>query len=183
MRTVTLNEVLAALKEIMPRPILVTGPQRSGTTIAAHILAKELDCRYVDEIEFGWHDHRRARAILAEGGVVMQGPGLCHFAHRYARTGAVIVMMRRNVDDILKSEARIDWRGKDGSNLRYEQEKYQAMFGVTGDNIALIKYQCWDNLQKMHCTSFDLDYDSMSTHPLWRAKSDRKWFRPRQWRP
>ena len=181
---VTLNEVLTALRERRPRSVLVTGPQRSGTTIAAHVLALELGARYVDESEFRVHDHVRAGGILAEGGVVVQGPGICHVAHIYARSGVAIVMMRRNIEDVRKSEDRIGWR-KDlnGFTLLIEQKKYQAMFGINGDNIALIKYYCWGAFQKQHCIGYELEYESLNQHPLWRAPSERHRFAPRQWQP
>jgi hypothetical protein len=181
---VTLNEVLTALRERRPRSVLVTGPQRSGTTIAAHILAQELGRRYVDESEFRVHDHVRAAAILAQGGIVMQGPGICHLAQAYARSGVGIVMMHRSIDDIRRSEERIGWR-KDlgGFTLWIEQKKYQATFGLSGDNIASIKYFCWNAFQRQHCNGLDLDYESLKQHPLWNEPSERSRFGPRQWRP
>jgi hypothetical protein len=179
---VTLNDVLTALRERRPKSVLVTGPQRSGTTIAAHILALELGNRYVDELEFRVHDHVRAGFILAQGGVVMQGPGICHMAHVYARGGVAIVMMRRNIDDIRRSEDRIAWRRDlGGFTLLVEQKKYQAMFGISGDDIALIKYYCWSAFQKPDCNGFELEYDSLQQHPLWRPPSERHRFAPRQW--
>jgi len=178
----TLDEVLKAFRERPPESVLVTGPQRSGTTIAAHILASELRYAYVDETEFGAHDHRRASKIAARGHVVLQGPGLCHVAHVYALNGTAVVMMRRDVDAIRLSEERIGWRTeREGFNLRIEQHKYRSMFGVTGDDIAAIKYYCWDMLQKRHVDAFDLDYESMRQHPLWRSRRERDWFGPRQW--
>lgn len=57
------------------------------------------------------------------------------------------------------------------------------MFGISGDNIALIKYYCWDTMQKPHVAGFDLDYESMRQHPLWRPQHERERFAPRQWQP
>jgi hypothetical protein len=36
----------------MTHPIIVTGPQRSGTTIAAHIIAQETGGVFVDELDY-----------------------------------------------------------------------------------------------------------------------------------
>lgn len=180
----TLDDLLTELCARRPEAVLVTGPQRSGTTIAAHILAAELGHRYIDEVAFGAHDHRRAFELFAEGGVVVQGPGLCHVAHLYGRREGVVVMMRRDYEAIRRSEERIGWRGeRDGYNLRIERQKYEAMFGMSGDNIALIKYYCWDTLQKPRCAAFDLDYESMRRHPLWHPQTERERFGPRQWQP
>ena len=115
--------------------------------------------------------------------MVVQGPGLCHVAHVYARKGATVMMMRRDFEAIRRSEERIGWRTeRDGFNLRIEQDKYRSMFGIS-DNIALIKYYCWDTLQRPHVTGFDLDYESMRQHPLWRPQDERERFAPRQWQP
>jgi hypothetical protein len=180
---VKLNDLLTALRERRPAAVLVTGPQRSGTTIAAHILAAELGLRYLDEVSFAAHDHRRARELFSEGGVVVQGPGLCHVAHLYGHGEGAVVMMRRDCEAILRSEERIGWRDElDGFNLRIEREKYEAMFGISGKNIALIKYYCWDTIQKATCNAYDLDYESLRQHPLWREPSEREHFGPRQWR-
>lgn len=176
----TLNEVLDALRTLRvgARAVVVTGPQRSGTTIAVRILAAEFGYRYVDEEEFGIHDTERAKLLLARGNCVLQAPGLCHTAHTL---GVPVVMMRRIVEDIRESEDRIGWREKyGGANLRIEQHKYALRFGIYGDNIALIKYYCWDNLQKQYCTSFDLDYESLRGHPLWKEKEERQEFTARQ---
>lgn len=180
----TLEGILAALRARAPAAVLVTGPQRSGTTIAAHILAGELGFQYVDEVAFNAHDHRRAQALFSEGGVVLQGPGLCHVAHLYGCRGGAVVMMRRDCEAIHRSEERIGWRSeRDGFNVRIEREKYEAMFGISGNNIALIKYYCWDTIQKPRCFGYDLDYESMRRHPLWRPQSERERFGPRQWQP
>lgn len=173
-----LDELVPLLKPYAA--VLVTGPQRSGTTIGAKILAQELGYRYVDETEFGIHDPHRAYMLMKEGNVVLHAPGLCHVADQFTRRlNYAVVVMRRPIEDIAKSERRIDWRtAYGGLNLQAEKTKYAERFGIYGDNIALIKYYCWDTLQEQTCVSFDLEYETLRGHPLW--KDERKEFAPRQ---
>ena len=92
------------------RVVLVTGPQRSGTRIAARMIAADSGLRYVDEDEFGVYNHKRLRAIIAQAeGVVIQCPAMCHMVHKVAAEDVLVVMMMRDVDDIVASEKRIDW--------------------------------------------------------------------------
>lgn len=174
----TLKEILPELKKF--KSVLVTGPQRSGTAIATKMIAEELGYREIEEEEFGIHDMGRARAFLRQGAVVVHAPGLSYIAHVMAeQTDVVVVFMRRDIVEIWGSEERIKWRtAYGGANLKAEQDKYSKYYGIYGDNIALIKYYCWDTLQKQNCVSFDLDYQSLREHPLWR--DERTDFAPRQ---
>ncbi len=163
--------------------VIVTGPQRSGTRIGAHILAELMGYRYVDEEEFGIHDYTRALEILKGGKVVIQAPALCHVAHLM---GFPVVMMRRSLEEIRKSEERVGWRtAYGGANLAVELSKYKFGFGWAGGaNIAEIKYFAWDNFQKQHCeAAVDLDYSALATHPLWVEAKERELFKPHQWQP
>jgi hypothetical protein len=160
--------------------VLVTGPQRSGTAIATKILAHELGYREIAEEAFRIHDHNAAYEIMKEGKVVLHAPGLCHVADLFTyKLRYAVVMMRRPIEDIHNSEKRVHWRtAYDGANLKAEQIKYADRFGIYGDNIALIKYYCFDTQQKQTCVSFDLKYDDLRGHPMW--KEERMEFTARQ---
>jgi hypothetical protein len=160
--------------------VLVTGPQRSGTAIATKILAAELGYREIAEEAFRIHDHNAAYQIMKEGRVVLHAPGLCHVADLFTyKLKYAVVLMRRPIEDILASEKRINWRTLyDGANLTAEKIKYADRFGIYGDNIALIKYYCWDTQQKQTCDAFDLEYETLRGHLLW--KNERMEFTARQ---
>ena len=164
------------LEELLPQlvgqqAILVTGPQRSGTTIAAHIIANRLGYRYIDEGEFSIDDVGRAKQLIRQGHVVLQAPALCHVAHTF---GCAVVMMRRPLAEIHNSERRVHWNG---CKAKAEGAKY----GVDGSQVAEAKYKRWDEEQKFQCLSFNLDYYSLSANPLWRDAQWRKRFAIRQW--
>lgn len=163
--------------------ILVTGAQRSGTTIGARMIAQELGYRYVDENEFGIHNPYRAYEQMKQGNVVLHAPALCHIVDKFTyRLNYCVVLMRRPLDEIHASEQRIHWReAYDGANLLAEQQKYSERFGIYGDNIAAIKYFCWEYYQKsiLKDRAFELEYASLKAHPLW--VSERAEFGVRQY--
>ena len=165
----TLIELLPILREKQYSSLLVTGPQRSGTTVTAHILADELQYRYVDEAEIFIESKQAAAHFLTQPKVVLQAPGLCHVAQQF---GCPVIMMRRAVEDILNSQRRIAWEFED-----HELSKYPGRKGP----ICEIKYQCWDDEQKHFCVSYDLDYESLSEHRLWVPPKERLHFASRQW--
>lgn len=161
--------------------VVVTGPQRSGTTIAARIISAEMGGRYVDEDEFGIHSDGRAQALIDRGdAVVLQAPGLAHAAHLLQN--CVIVFLYRPLDAIHKSEERIHWRtAYDGANVMAEQQKYWALWKITGEDVAKLKYWVWEQEQKDLCAcACDLAYDSLRGHPLFKAEG-REHFTERQY--
>lgn len=176
----TLQEILPDLQKY--RSVLVTGPQRAGTTIAAHILAEELGLRYVDEEEFGIHDAPKAEWLMLHGAVVVQGPALSHVAHLFY--DVAVVMVLRDLGEIHESEERTQWRTLyDGANVRAERAKYKAVFGEEMEDTALTKYHFWETYQRaiLGDRAFELDYNSLKGHKLWLNKAERQNFTIRQW--
>lgn len=163
-----LTELLPLLQGVSS--IIVTGPQRSGTTIAAHILSEELGLRYADETELDVYDSVKAKAILDAGNVVLQGPAICYAAHTF---GCTVVFMQRPVADIIRSQERINWDFNQSEILKYGLPKGRA---------AEVKYAAWNEWQRNACASaFDLEYDSLSVHPRWIDPERRRHFHSRQW--
>lgn len=178
------TELAVLLEQLKPyKSILVTGPQRSGTTIAAHILAAELGKRYIDENEILIYDWNRALRLLSEQPSVLQAPGLMCFCTMFTRPEFALVVLRRDLNEIYMSEERIHWRtAYGGANVRAENDRYQATFGVTAKdgNIAAMKYEIWETRQKKLChNAFELQYSSLKSHPLF--KTERSHFGDRQW--
>jgi predicted O-linked N-acetylglucosamine transferase (SPINDLY family) len=164
------------LAELVPvlrnyEQVIVSGPQRAGTTIAAKILAGELGYRYVSEEEVDVNDIMQLVELYRVGRrFVVQGPGFCPYVHLLP--GAV-VLMRRPVKEIVRSQARIRW----------SQEKVElAGYFTTEGPIAQVKYTAWDKFQKPRLgeRAFDLDYHSLAAHPLWIQQEQRRTFHHRQ---
>lgn len=154
--------------------VLVAGPQRSGTTIAAKILAQDLGWLCVDETEIGVSSLAGLmEALTAEGRSVVQGPCFSAIVHWIDLPRCGVVFMRRPLSDIRASEARIGWQG----NYVLELRNY-----FTNGCLPAVRYRAWDQNQRhaMKVPYWEVDYDSLSRHPLWIAKDDRQHFTAKQ---
>lgn len=181
-----LDEALKIFREKAPKVILVTGPQRSGTTIASRILAEELGATYVDEEDYALHDCANAfRMGEAKAPCVMQGPAISHCAHEVPEDW-MVVFMWREVEDIVKSQERIRW----GYNEHSEKVKCDRKFkGYREQNklgqkpISVVKQSIWTNIQApiLGERGLTLSYESLKSSPLWVSKEDRK--KARRWHP
>jgi predicted O-linked N-acetylglucosamine transferase (SPINDLY family) len=165
----TLADVVSALRNY--QRIIVTGPQRTGTTIAARILASELEYRFFPEEDVGFACVEQLFELYrVQQRFVVQGPCFCPYVHLLP--GAV-VLMRRPLEEIVRSQARIHW-----SCETAELERYFTTQGP----IAQVKYDAWDRFQKTRLgeRAFELDYHSLRGHPLWIEEEQRRSFHPRQ---
>jgi hypothetical protein len=138
--------------------IVVTGPQRSGTTISARILADELGYEFLPEERIRYRNLLKFFQLYASlDRFVLQAPCLCAFAHVLP---ACIVLVRRDVEEIIKSQERIGWS-------EYERRELRNYFVDTGP-IAEVRYSVWDRYQKPNMSNaFELKYESLRGHRLW----------------
>ena len=165
--------------------VLVTGPQRSGTRIAAKIIAHDTGLRYVDEDEFSAHSESLFGIIVFnEINIVVQCPGMSHIIHKFSEHDTLIVMMIRDIDDIVASEKRVGW------DYGYFRELIKL--GVPNSSSVLrtarrnkvkpseLKYKLWNEQKKTIQHYMELDYESLSNHPLWIPKEERLNFKENQ---
>ena len=158
------------------RTVLVTGPQRSGTTIAARMIAHDTGHQYVDEDEFHVDNLDEFKPIVRRRRrIVVQCPALCRLVHHFADDRTLVVLMRRPIGDITQSQKRINWREE-----TRELRKYGRRDGV----IAEIKYGYWDERQFAEIPhALEVQYDSLAAHPLFVPRASRARFEPRQTTP
>lgn len=156
--------------------ILVVGPQRSGTQICARMIAYTLSKTFYHETEIG-NCRRDAweKRLEDDYNFVQQAPGMSYMCHEYGRReDLAIVMMIRDVKDIIRSEERISWRS------RSEFSKYRIVAKPMLDQgllISEIKYKFWREYQKGKILNpFEIEYSSLSEHKFWVDKEDRKDF-------
>lgn len=157
--------------------ILVTGPQRSGTTICAKMIASDTGHRYVDEAEYDVHDvDKWWKIVLAGRRIVVQCPAMCHLVHKFGGCDDVlIVLMRRDANDIRGSQERIGWIAA-GEDAR-EVAKYRAKSGPS----AMVKYLYWDTHQRERIQhKLEVDYEGLRAHPMWVSKNGRVGWHVRQ---
>lgn len=158
---------------IHPR-IVVTGPHRSGTTIASKMISLDTGHRYVDEGDYQsnlpftrnsfWRE-----VLLLQSGVVVQSPSMIKDLIDDPPPDIFVVLMRRNIDDIHASADRI------GLQLEHEATR----FGVTERDLAAAKYDYWDSHAKRFSFQ-ELDYSSLRGHPLYISKERRVNFHVKQ---
>lgn len=164
--------------------ILVTGPQRSGTTVAAKAISQDTGHRYVDEDEYGVHSEE-AFIELLEGShrIVIQCPTMSHIVHQVATSDTLVVMMMRDCDDIRASEERVEWTvGVYQELYRFGMSPRQARsYRKKGGQVAPLKYRRWQEEQRDLIPHWlELEYESLSGHPLWVPKEQRTHFEARQ---
>uniref|UniRef100_A0A6H1ZK16 Putative sulfotransferase domain contining protein n=2 Tax=viral metagenome TaxID=1070528 RepID=A0A6H1ZK16_9ZZZZ len=151
--------------------ILVTGPQRSGTTICAKMISEDTGHKLILEEVFGNSLESFSIIVRGEINFVIQCPAMNKYIHRFDDDITAIILMRRNVDDIIASEKRIAWEGTS------ELKRYGLSAGIIAD----IKYNYWNTYQKHKITNaFEIEYEDLAVHPLWVPKEERRNFTSRQ---
>lgn len=151
--------------------VIVSGPQRSGTTICARMIAHDTGFEFMPEERFRVYDRKRYRQLLGRTRIVVQAPTMCRWLHEDADTNTAVVMMIRNPHDIEKSQRRIKWK-HEGEEL--------ANYDAIGP-IALVKYDYWYRTQRRLIEHpYEIHYESLESHPLFVPAEKRKDFEPRQ---
>ena len=179
------------------RFILVTGPQRSGTTIAARMISEDTGLQFLSEGAMAVQDKDAEakealpqlidKLVAAGASAVIQCPIQCRFIHEVAISShMLVVMMRRPLPDIVASEKRIRW-GDARQQALYADviKKYPKL---SDKPISQVKYFYWDTVQRLqlvkrNCDVYELRYDDLHTHKLWIPKEQRSKFFPRQISP
>lgn len=159
--------------------IFVTGPQRSGTRICAKIIADSTGFKYIDEKEFNTHNRKKLLSIASKIGIVIQCPAMCHVIHKLTNNilniKDMVIIMKRPIREIIASQKRIGWdKQRDGKQL--ELKKYPEKEGV----IARIKYKHLEKQKKEIKNWQEVKYHSLSHHPMWVDKENRKEFKKNQ---
>jgi len=150
--------------------IVVTGPQRSGTRIGAQMIAADTGHQFVDEAEFLIKDHDRFLEVLQRDGIVVQAPHMLKDMVDDPPPGVFVVLMRRDLDHIHASAARIRWAEDFGGNTT-ELKK----FGLTEGDSAAVKYNYWDTHEKS-VPFLEVEYESLRAHPMFVTDELRKGF-------
>lgn len=163
------------------RPVLVTGPHRSGTTIAASIIAAELDRRLVVE-ERCWEPYGEDELIRfwlnRPYHVVIQAPFIADNCHAYPE--ATVVFMMRSVQDIVASHDRMFLPdGKETVNWRAMELLQKKQYHNDGPLVET-QYAQWEEQKERLPRYLELDYESLRFHPLWKNAKEREGFWVRQ---
>lgn len=142
------------------RRVIVTGPQRAGTRIAARMIASDTGYFFLDEnvIEF---DNSELMALIFgyQTRFVLHCPVMSSEIHKYGDWVTAIVFMFRDLDEIKRSQARIAW----------DDTQERQRYGVIGDprNIAEVKYEFWQRQKRCILHHYEVQYETLANHPLW----------------
>jgi hypothetical protein len=158
------------------RSVLVVGPQRAGTTIAARMLAGGLGIPFLDERDVAGDlgqriDELRHRKTAS----VVQCPAWTWACHELGGRGIGVVLLRRAVEEVIDSQERIRW-------TRRCQPQELWRYGLTSGVIAEVKYRAWDEHQRRALGehAHELPYAALAENPLWLAAHLRKDFHAKQ---
>lgn len=154
--------------------IIVTGPQRSGTTIVGAAIADDLGYYFYPEEQIRvWELWRVERLLKRTDHFVLQAPAICRYVHTIRSPGLAVVLVKRPVAEIVKSQERINWEG---------EERELRQYGLKEGVSAQVKYDYWDQYQRRQIEHpFEIEYESVATHPMWIPKECRTDFEPRQY--
>jgi len=154
--------------------IFVTGPHRSGTTICTKMIANDTGFPWFKMDAIGGENLKSLNNWLVKrsNNFILQCPTLCYCIHKVGDKNTMIVLLVRNIDDILKSQKRIGWDREKGGLETY---------GVQEGILAEVKYKFWNEQQKQKIKNYlEVEYESLKDHWLWVPKKYRTNFKPRQ---
>lgn len=148
--------------------ILVTGPQRSGTRIAAKMIAQDTGYEYVDEVHVATDSlYHLGMWMRYRSSSVIQCPALMYCIENFSYDNTAIVIMKRDEGDIIASQERIGWEWEWLERIHYSH--YQKHWPISR-----CKYAKWNAKQVIAVEhSFEVEYESLSEHPLWVPKENR----------
>lgn len=163
--------------------VIVTGPQRSGTTICSKMIAHDSGLSHIDETAIRVDDLQMLRLLMRFGtGFVIQCPALARHVHEFrGNPDNCIVWMLRPAKDIVASQQRINWDHVGDEWARYGVDRND----FPGMPVCEFKLKWWRENQfplfnKSPATAMEIEYGSLRTHPLWKWKSERRDFGPKQ---
>ena len=170
--------------------ILVTGPQRSGTTICARMISHDLGHKYVDEAAWGvWDGMKAVQLAKKYKPCVLQAPGLLKDVERFGNAPNVaVVLMRRSIRDIQASQERIGW------NVWAEREMSNYLDAVSKTEratylkraayyVSHMKYAWFERYGRSKVKHlYEVEYADLQLHSMWIDKARRENFNARQYK-
>ena len=179
------QNIINLIKEKKYTKIIVSGPQRSGTTYFADELSKELNYNHYDEKLYDVHNSNKFFELLNSNNIVIQSPSMSSFLHLIESTESLVIFMYRDDNDIFKSEDRIHWHP---TQYKYELSKYKTCFPDLLEKIdsfkrsSPMKKWIWENIQqpKMKVDWVNVDYNITTQTKGYIPKEKRIHFKPKQ---
>ncbi len=157
--------------------IIVTGPHRSGTTVAAEMIARDTGFEAVREEQFDFYRADMLEGLLQRDQVVVQCPALFDQMPSLSCDDTAIVLMRRSLEELEASRGRMFAPGTGRKMSADEQNESQLVrLGRKEGDAAELKYQIWAEWVKsgdLH-NPIEMEYAALAEHPMWVSKDDRR---------
>lgn len=167
--------------------IIVTGPPRSGTTIAGLIIADELNYKFIDETFYDGNNVKKFMWFLnyPERKMVIHNTAFIRDLHIVSNMYYLaVVLIRRNIKDILDSFKNTEKFKKDDfsspgmfTNLDENAQKVLIKhYNIKDKSIPETIYSCFENNMYLMDQNrlFELNYEDLSKHKLFIKKEDRR---------
>lgn len=156
--------------------IVVSGPQRSGTTACSGFVMTDLGRGKISRVSGGVNIDQLAKQCAAKGDKVIHAAGCTFGLHRDdigGRDDTAVIWMWRDLEDVHKSEKRINWRP--GAEFqRYDTKKREE---VAPAKIKMFEEEQRDKIKHL----YEIDYTELEKHPLYVGPEERKAFGSRTW--
>lgn len=176
--------------------VLVTGSQRSGTTIAARMIASDLRWTFVEEGEVNVNDLGKARQLIEnERHFVLQIPNLLlrmdEIREFLMERRVGVVAMRRPFQEVMASRKRINHPKRDPASQELKQDlidRAKLIGAIFSDpeaflsrDVPLMEFRQLYVQHYLICLPevAVLDYRNLEGHPMWLQKSQRMNFAPK----
>ena len=179
------------------RKLIVTGSQRSGTTICAQMLSADLGWEYIDEtvVDLASTD-KVGRLMRDREEFVLQMPSLLRktddIAEWLGDGGGAVIVMPRPYGEVEASRRRIGLRPRENVDLDLRQDLVERArsvgFPLPSQQTFLIRKLSLMEFRQMYIEHylqylphfFALDYSGLAGHPLYVAPELRGSFAPKQ---
>ncbi len=159
------------------RFVLVSGPHRSGTTIAAAMIANDLGYEFQEDTQTQLE--RFLTSHKDHPPTIFHCPSYCYYIHQLAKIpDLAAIMVIRNVQDIISSEKRMPW-AFEPQQLGFYQAKAQPRpnFPIQSP-ISVVKYRYWYEVQRPIFdelgNGYEVHYEDLKAHPMWVLPRDRE---------
>lgn len=176
--------------------MVVTGSQRSGTTIAAQMIANDLSWKFVDESEVNASDFDKLRDLIDSAAkFVLQLPNLLlrtDEIHNFFTSRCVgVVAMRRPYREVEASRERINFLPRDPASeelildliarSRAVKSELPDFENLLSRQISLMEYRQLYITYYLESLPYVtvLDYENLQGHSMWIEKKLRLDFGPK----
>ena len=163
--------------------IVVSGCQRSGTTILTKMIAHTLGYTKLDEFQIYPHNLKNLHETLKRDGVVIHSPQLTSQLHQIVAPSTCVVWINRPFGEIRKSINRIGWQIEEEERKKHERFRKVAKNINYNQPIERVKHDFWQwQKKRMKVDWIEHKYESkyMKSHVLFRDSEQRKDFNPKQ---